>query len=328
MSNLKQKLSYLMLGQQGGENRIKILERLDERSYNINQLANVLDLNYRTVKHHIRVLSNHELIECSGDGYGNVYYLTPKMEENYDILQDMKSKLKTVFESPELYKKIVEETNQGIVILDSNKDIIFLNGCFKEMIGRREEKLLGKNIGSLLRSDIPEKLEEVRKKEDGIERRMNIKTKGGEKKDVLVTMDYFNFDGDDHNRFSLLMRDITEDEKQREILKALMDHSGVTLAYLDTDFDLVYVNSAYAERAEQDPEELIGKNHFELFPDEGIENIFRNVVKNDESLEIKDKPLFDQNISDKKDPYFWTLEPVRGDGTDINGIVLSFCEHP
>jgi len=327
MPGIKQELSYLMLGQQGGENRIKILEHLKDRGYNLNQLSNELDLNYRTIKHHIDILLEYDMIESSGEGYGEVYFLTSKLEENYEMLEEMKSKIQTVFKSPKLFEKVVEQTHEGIIVLDENKDIIFLNKSAQEITGYQDKDLLGKHIEELVESDINQSLEQVLKKEEFFEETIKIQTKSEGKKTVVITMDYFHLNGEEHEGFSLLMRDVTKERKQREILDALMDHSEVMMAYLDTDFDLVYVNSAYAEKTDHSPEELVGKNHFDLFPNEGNKDIFEEVIEEEKDVSIEDKSLLYPDSSEKEDTY-WTLETVTDGGEEIQGLVLSFCEHP
>ena len=54
--NAKRLLWYLFAGSKGGNNRLKIIDLLKERPYNINQLADVLDLDYKSIQHHITVL--------------------------------------------------------------------------------------------------------------------------------------------------------------------------------------------------------------------------------------------------------------------------------
>ncbi len=327
MAGIKRELSYLMLGQQGGENRIKILEHLKERSYNLNQLSNKLDLNYRTIKHHIDVLEDHDLIESSGEGYGEVYFLSSKLEDDYEMLEEMKSKLQTVFKSPKVYEKVVEQTHEGIIVLDENKDIIFLNKSAQKITRYEDEDLIGKNIEELVESNINQSLEQVLTKDEFFEETIKIKTKSEETKTVVITMDHFHFDGEEHKGFSLLMRDVTKERKQKEILDALMDHSEVIMAYLDPNFDLVYVNSAYAEKTDHSPGELIGKNHFDLFPNEEYIDIFERVIEEKKTVSIKDKPLLYLDASEKEDIH-WTLEPVTDSGEEIQGLVLSLCEHP
>ncbi len=326
MPGLKQELSYLMLGQQGGENRIKILEKLKDRSYNVNQLSNELDLNYRTIKHHVERLLEHDLIEPSGEDYGEVFFLSQRLEDNFEMLEKMKKKLETVSKSPKLYEKVVEQTHDGLILLDENNDVIQVNKSAERIMGYKAEDLLGKNIEALLEIDIEEDLEkEVLEKDEFVEKRIDIETKPGETKTVVITMDYFDFDGDGEKGFSLLIKDKTRETNQKEILNALMDNSGVMMAYLDLDFDLVYVNSAYAEKTDHTPEELVGMNHFELFPDGENKRLFEKVIDEEETKSIKDRDLGSSEGSDQKDIY-WSVEPIKEDGEKVKGLVLSSYE--
>ncbi len=323
MPGIKQELSYLMLGRQGGKNRIKILDHLKERSYNLNQLSKELGLNYRTIKHHIDILSDYNMIESSGGDYGKVYFLSPKLEQNYEILEEIKSKLQTVYSSPKLYEKLVEQTCEGIILLDENKEVIFLNKSAKEITGY-EEDILGKNIENLLEGDISQKIEKVLVQNEFLEETMKIETEYEETKRVVITIDCFHFNGEDHKGFSLMMRDITKERKQKEILDALMNHSEVIIAYIDPNFDLIYVNSAYAEKTEYSPEELVGKNHFDLFPKEEDKKIFQEVIDIGETMSIKDRHLLEPKSSDYE-RVSCSLEPVKENGK-VKGLVLSLYE--
>ena len=64
---------------------------------NTNQLRIHLELDYRTVKHHLEVLEDNELIYSMGSGYGSMFFLTPRMEEHMEefneIWGDIRKKL-------------------------------------------------------------------------------------------------------------------------------------------------------------------------------------------------------------------------------------------
>ncbi|NYB27703.1 MAG: winged helix-turn-helix transcriptional regulator [Methanobacteriaceae archaeon] len=78
-------LWWLIAGTRGGINRARIIKELHSRPYNANQLAQNLDLDYKTIRHHMKVLKKNNIIKCSGEGqYGMVYMLSPIMKENFD----------------------------------------------------------------------------------------------------------------------------------------------------------------------------------------------------------------------------------------------------
>ena len=92
---VKQLLWWLFTGTRGGLNRAKIVKLLYDRPYNANQLAEVLKLDYKTIKHHIGVLLKNDIIIESSEGqhYGKLFFMTPFMENNEELFLSIWEKL-------------------------------------------------------------------------------------------------------------------------------------------------------------------------------------------------------------------------------------------
>jgi len=80
-SNKQKKLLYYLIeGTRGGKTRASILKHLVDRSYNAHQLAKALNLDYKTIRHHLSVLIKNGIITKDSDGYTDLYYLSKNME--------------------------------------------------------------------------------------------------------------------------------------------------------------------------------------------------------------------------------------------------------
>jgi len=86
---MRQLLWWLIGGSRGGRNRLRIVRTLEERPMNTNQLSNELDLNYKTVQHHLEVLEENNIVTTQGEDYGKLYFLTDRMTSNLDILDEV-----------------------------------------------------------------------------------------------------------------------------------------------------------------------------------------------------------------------------------------------
>ena len=86
---MKKILWWLIAGTKGGVNRARIIHLLNQRPYNAHQLAEKLGLDYKTVRHHIKVLEDNNIITASGEKYGTMYFLSSSMEENYELFQQI-----------------------------------------------------------------------------------------------------------------------------------------------------------------------------------------------------------------------------------------------
>jgi DNA-binding transcriptional ArsR family regulator len=91
--SLKHLLGWLIAGTRGGVTRAEIINALKERPQNANQLANTLKRDYRTIKHHLEVLSKNGMITSIGEGYGRTYFLSERLEENYSLFEEMLNKI-------------------------------------------------------------------------------------------------------------------------------------------------------------------------------------------------------------------------------------------
>ena len=83
-------LWYLVAGTKGGETRGKIIELLNKKPSNANKIAEILKLDYKTIRHHLEVLEKNNVITAINKGnYGAVYFLSEIMEANIKVFGEI-----------------------------------------------------------------------------------------------------------------------------------------------------------------------------------------------------------------------------------------------
>lgn len=115
--------------------------------------------------------------------------------------------------------------------------------------------------------------------------------------------------------------------REHDLLASVMRATDVMLVYLDPGFNFVWVNAAYAETCRMPPEDMVGRNHFALYPDEENEAIFRQVRDTGEAVFFKDKPFVFPDQPERGTTYWdWSLVPVMDGAGGVGGLVFSLRE--
>jgi DNA-binding transcriptional ArsR family regulator len=82
-------LWYVLASSRGGPTRVRILRALDERPRNANQLAEALGYDYTTIRHHLDVLLENNVVRRAGDDYGAVYLFTDQVKTNWETVEEI-----------------------------------------------------------------------------------------------------------------------------------------------------------------------------------------------------------------------------------------------
>ena len=113
-----------------------------------------------------------------------------------------------------------------------------------------------------------------------------------------------------------------------EMFQTILDSAkNVHFVYLDREFNFLMVNEAYAKTCGYQTREMIGKNHFDLYPNEENETIFRRVRDSGEPAEFHDKPFVFPDQPERGVTYWdWTLVPTKDDDGLVMSLVFSLIE--
>lgn len=82
-------LWHLLASSRGGPTRVRVVRLLDQRPRNANQLAIELDLDYTTVRHHLDVLMENNVVRRTADDYAAVYLFTEQVQTNWDTVEEI-----------------------------------------------------------------------------------------------------------------------------------------------------------------------------------------------------------------------------------------------
>ena len=86
---MKRIIYWLFAGTKGGPTRAQIVKAIKERPRNANQLSEDLGFDYKTIKHHIKMLLDNKLIVATGEKYAKLYFLSDDFEKNYHIFEEI-----------------------------------------------------------------------------------------------------------------------------------------------------------------------------------------------------------------------------------------------
>lgn len=82
-------LWQLLASSRGADTRVRLLRAIEARPRNPNQLADALGMDYTTIRHHLRVLEDNNVVRASSDDYGAVYLLTAQVRANWDTVEEI-----------------------------------------------------------------------------------------------------------------------------------------------------------------------------------------------------------------------------------------------
>ncbi len=88
--NMENSLNKLILQRKGGLTSLKVMEVILKYPSNINEIADIIKMDYNTVKYHVEILVENNLIKPNGSTYGCVYESSEDLMENIDIYESVK----------------------------------------------------------------------------------------------------------------------------------------------------------------------------------------------------------------------------------------------
>ncbi len=129
-----------------------------------------------------------------------------------------------------------------------------------------------------------------------------------------------NIDITQYKETEIVLRETTQ------LLETIFDTTHILIAYLDPQFNFIKTNKAYALADEKEPSFFPGKNHFDLYPNEENEAIFRRVVETGESYFADTKPFEYAEHPERGVSYWdWSLIPIQNQHNSVTGLVLSLA---
>lgn len=115
--------------------------------------------------------------------------------------------------------------------------------------------------------------------------------------------------------------------EDREVLEGIFSGIHYLVAYLDRDFNFIRVNEAYAKAGGKSPSFFVGKNHFDLYPHDENQGIFRRVIETGEpyhafakAFEYLDRPELGKTFWD------WSLVPVKQVDGKVGRVLLTLID--
>ena len=118
-----------------------------------------------------------------------------------------------------------------------------------------------------------------------------------------------------------------ERQASHDRLELIFSNIHTPVAYLDSHFNFIKVNQAYADSATRPIEYFSGKNHFELYPNPENERIFLQTLRSNNPYFSHATPFANADRPELGVTYWdWHLQPLKDEWGENEGLILSLNE--
>ncbi|MDP2639252.1 MAG: PAS domain S-box protein [Betaproteobacteria bacterium] len=236
---------------------------------------------------------------------------------------------------------IIASAMDAIITIDERHLITLANPAAEQMFGYSAAALLGKPLSML----IPERYRgahdahirdfgRTKVTNRGIGRFGQVVGRRADGREFPVDAAISQMESAGERLYTVMLRDITQRveaekvlQKNYELLDRIFATTHFCVLYLDRDFNVVRANRAYADASGHPAEFLVGKNHFELYPHEENEAIFRQVVATGRSFTAYAKPFRFPGHPERDVTYWdWTLHPLRNAESAVEGLLFALVD--
>ncbi len=278
----------------------------------------ILALRYSNTHKRIIALSNDLSLTAR-----NLEEKNQELEELNKSLEDkVELRAKNLLESDEKYQTLVNQTNDGIIIVQDGL-LKYVNRAFLEMTNYLEESIIDRNFLKLFPIDEVLKIGTVYKQvmegiNVSISHKSLLKTAQEDYLNVILKGRKITYD----NKIStlILFKDITA---EKNAYKKLKQNEKRFTKFLDKipdgilivrDYKIKFANTGISKMLDLPTEELIGAKFFDYFPQEDFRKIFDN---------LKESEADDENFLDKNTISFQTELDLKFKQKPISIDVIS-----
>ncbi|MHA1447717.1 MAG: PAS domain-containing sensor histidine kinase, partial [Candidatus Heimdallarchaeaceae archaeon] len=195
-------------------------------------------------------------------------------------IMDYKEAQKSLQDSEELYRSIVENSVEGHIILNDKFQFLYINKEFTRIMGWSYEEIIGRDFREFVTEESMNLVVDRylrRQKGEDIPNRYEISVirKNGEKRNVLLSSSVIK-DSDGRVKTVALILDITDHNRTQELLQVseekfrqLFENSIDAIIWANPETGIIInCNKKAEELFEKDKDNIIGKHQTSLHPTE------------------------------------------------------------
>ncbi len=176
------------------------------------------------------------------------------------VSSDGADRVFTIARADPPYRRMIEEMNDGAMILALDGTILYANRCLAEHFGVAPAKLRGGAVFSFVTPQSRRGFERILANETA-ESELTLRSEDGAEFPVQIAVNRLNLD--DVPVLCVVVADLTERKKieaERARVAACMDHAGEMIVITDADANIQYVNPAFEKITGYQRSEALGKN--------------------------------------------------------------------